>query len=510
MKILTGSNIREADFFTMREEPVSSVDLMERASSVMTDIFCSFYRPDRPVAVFAGRGNNGGDGIVMCRLLFERDYDVSLYLFCVPEEMSDDSSDVFEKLPPEVPVHYACCTDDGYETDGSGFPLFRDVDGDVSAFSPGPSTVILDAILGSGLRGAAGGRMACAIRSVNSLGLSVVSVDMPSGLSPEPSSAGGDTVFAERTITVGFPKLSMLLPDIGECAGRISVADIGLSRSFMASCPERMFYFTAEDAEGIVPVSGKFMHKGDRGHVLAVCGRTGMMGAAVLAVSAALRSGCGLVTAHIPSSERFIMNVSCPCAVLSLDPSDCFSVIPSDMSRYDAVCAGCGLGTSHASFQALRSLLQCAGKIVLDADAINMIAADSSLLQLMPEGAVLTPHPGELARLVGMWDDDTEKIALVRDFCSRYSVVMVVKGAHTMVCMPDGSLYFNSTGNEGMAKGGSGDVLAGYMAGLMARGLDPEEAALLAVFRHGTAGDRAAAELGAEYMNASDLIGFLR
>ncbi len=252
-------------------------------------------------------------------------------------------------------------------------------------------------------------------------------------------------------------------------------------------------------------------HKGNFGHVLVVAGKRGMAGAAVLSAGAALRSGCGLVTVHVPEGERSVIHIAHPSAIVSPDSADCFSELPEDMTKYTAVGAGPGLGTSVKTVAALGRLMDAGLPMVLDADALNIISMHPEYAGRIPRGSVLTPHIGELRRLLKSgWTDEGQRNEMVRALAESTGAVVVVKGANTMICPPSGHLKFNTTGNPGMAKGGSGDVLAGLVAGLLARGFDAEDAAIAGVFLHGAAGDRAAELFGEESMNASDILDNIR
>ena len=247
-------------------------------------------------------------------------------------------------------------------------------------------------------------------------------------------------------------------------------------------------------------------HKGDFGHALLVCGSRGMAGAAVLAAMGALRSGCGLVTVHLPESERTVIHCTCPSAMVDCDPQGHFSALPSNMERYTAVGCGCGLGRHPETEAALRSLLRAWQRpMVLDADALNIIAAGPDLLGLVPEGSILTPHLGELHRLVGKWATAEERLAKAADLAGRTRSCVVVKGPHSAVISPVGQAAFNTTGNPGMATGGSGDVLTGLLTGLLASGYGAYEAARMGVWLHGRAGDAAALRYGENSMNSQDI-----
>ncbi len=540
MKILTGREIKEADLRTIENGPVLSLDLMERAAVALTDRIvavpeyeCRLASSGRYVdyVVFAGRGNNGGDGLAIARLLCTRSHvrgKVSVVTVGYDGQLSADCRANYDRLPSGVAVY-------GFGSDGKDLPpcLFGD------------DVIIIDALLGTGVNGDVREPVRSAIAFINSVSGKchrVFSIDMPSGMPTEPedfhdsacrmTGAGqeGSTVLADVTFTIEFPKLSLLLPRTGKCAGRTEVVHIGLDKDFIMASDTPYMAVDADMIRQMLMPRDEFAHKGTYGHVLVIAGSSGMMGAAVLCTGAALKSGCGLVTAHIPWQERTVMHVAQPSAIVSGCHGPAFSSLPDDMSKYSAYAAGPGLGQRQETSAALKSLLQsmnhaaesdagvaCGRTIVLDADALNIIASHPELLPMIPPGAVLTPHEGELARLVVSalpgcypWKNDMQKMRAVCCLSKKLDSVIVVKGAHTMTCAPDGRCYFNMTGNPGMAKGGSGDVLTGLIAGLAARGYSPLQAALLGVWYHGCAGDRAAEEKGQESMNASDILACIR
>ena len=566
MKILLGKDIRSADLRTIEREPVASIDLMERAAVALeTEAVAAAeapvtgdmaglplrenaHEPEGSVPeylIVAGKGNNGGDGLAVARLLKRRFGDsrkVSVLLLFPPERLSDDCRRNLERLPSEVTVYRF--SDGRISADGSDMPadqLFRS------------NTIIIDAILGTGVTGAVHGVAQQAIRLINehSHGCRmVISIDLPSGMPTEPwrspeqeadmsgenaarTTPPADIVSAGLTLTIEFPKLALMLPETGKYAGRLRTVHIGLDREFIDDCDSPFTAVDREYAASMLEPRGEFDHKGTHGHALVIAGSAEYMGAAILCTGAALRSGCGLVTAHIPSEGRTAMLVSHPSAIISADPSPVFSSLPERFSKYSSVAAGPGLGKAEPSVAALKELLACLPQyehiraLVLDADALNIISEHPGMLAAIPAGSVLTPHPGELARLLraaadcGMienaapaagtpWTDDMHRVALVRQLCRGLKSVIVVKGAHTMTCSPDGRCFFNMSGNPGMAKGGSGDVLTGLIAGLAARGYDPLTAALLGVWFHGCAGDDAAASRGVESMNAADILENIR
>ena len=562
MKILIGKDIRQADLRTIETEPVKSIDLMERAaeaieSEISTVADCRGFSvrgrcrcPVPEYLVVVGKGNNAGDGLAVARLLFRRfgtARKISVLCAYPQEDMSEDCRANFLRLPSSV-LRYDF-RDGRIIKSSDSVPVNSG-----AVFSR--CTVIIDALLGTGISGPVKDPVRRLIRLINSVSAMcrmVISVDLPSGLPTEPEPAAApDVVASDMTVTVEFPKLSLLLPDTGRFAGKLSVVPIGLDRKFIKSASSSFYALDRQIICGMMKQRGEFDNKGTHGHALLIAGSVGMMGAAVLCSGAALRSGCGLVTARVPMQERKVIHISLPSAIVSVDQGPVFSSLPENLSKYSSVAAGPGLGQKQETVSALRCLLSSlSGRhkaiarsgafephvktLVLDADALNIISAHPDMFSLIPSGAVLTPHIGELSRLLkaavssgfidapvtlvgdrpaapGLypWNNDLQKIAMVRDLSHKLDSVVIVKGAHTMICAPDGRCFFNMTGNPGMAKGGSGDILTGLIAGLAARGYDSLSAAVLGVWFHGEAGDRAAKEFGVESMNSSDILSMLR
>ena len=489
MKILTGKQIREADRFTIEHEPVSSQDLMERASEVIAQWICNHIGQEKPLYFFVGKGNNGGDGLAVARMLYHAGYSCYVYLVFGKEQLSAECRFNLDRLPDGV------CRQEG---------------GIVQELDIPEDAVIVDAMLGTGVTGPLKEPVLPVVEMINLLPNRVIAIDLPSGLGTEFGNGGKTVVMAETTLTLEFPKLAMLLPEAGDACGRIEVLPIDLDTRYLDAAPSPYYYVTEQVARTQLLPRRKFGHKGTFGHALLVCGSEGMMGAGILATGAALRSGCGLVTLHLPANERVAVQANYPSALLSLDPERCFSILPEGLNRYAAIGVGCGMGHSEKTVAAFELLLRKYDRpMVLDADALNILSADPKLRAFVPEGSILTPHLGELKRLVGEWEDEQQKLDKVKKLAAELRSVIVVKGAHTMICSPEGICWFNSTGCAGMAKGGSGDVLAGFLTGLLARGYDPMSAAVLGVYVHGLAGEKSAAYYGEEGMNSGDLPDFL-
>ncbi len=501
MKILTAAQTRALDQATIREQGISSADLMERAAQALLFWFYGEYgygRVPDDTLVLCGPGNNGSDGLALARLLHQASFRVRVALLPAARYSADWQHNR-QRLPEAVPVA---------EISADALP----------AISAG--TVVVDALFGTGLSRPLAGLAAALVAHLNAAKARVLAVDLPSGLLADaPQPAGSAVVRATHTVGFGLPKLAFLLPQNAEFVGEWQVEDIGLSEPFIANAATPWHYTaTAADA-GPLPPRPRFAHKGTFGHALLLAGSRGKMGAAVLAAGACLRGGVGLLTAHIPACGYDIFQISQPEAMCLTDAqADFISELP-DLGPYQAVGIGPGLGQHAASLAVLRQLLEAAAPsavrsvplpLVIDADALNLLGQHRELLDLLPENTVLTPHPKEFERLTEPARDDYHRLALLRDFARKYRCLVVLKGAYTCLATPTGELHFNSTGNPGMATGGSGDVLTGLLLALRANAqLPPFAAVRLGVFAHGRAGDLAAAETGQAGLVAGDVVRFI-
>lgn len=313
-------------------------------------------------------------------------------------------------------------------------------------------------------------------------------------------------VHADTTLTLEFPKLAMLLPEAGECCGEIEILPIELLSESESDC----HYIEADDLLSMLKPRLKFSHKGSYGHALLICGSKGMTGAAILSTCSTLRSGCGLVTTHVPEKEAFALHANAPSAMVSGDPNDRFTELPVDLEKFAAIGIGCGLGAAPETVNALGELLKANRRpMVIDADALNIIASHPELHSLIPAHSILTPHPGEFKRLAGEWHGEEEKLSKLRSLASELNCTVILKGSYTAICVPNGHIYFNSTGSSGMAKAGSGDVLTGLLTGILAQGYITENTALIGVWLHGRAGEKAEGYFGSDSMNSADIIDFI-
>lgn len=489
IKILTTTQIRDLDQYTIGHEPISSIDLMERASREFVMWFVQRFDATKKIGIVCGTGNNGGDGLAIGRMLLDWGYRVKVWIVrgTVPE--SSDFKVNLQRLRTKAEISEI--------TTEADQGLFTNCD------------VLIDAIFGSGLSRPADGIYAQAIRCINKTEAIVVSVDIPSGLLADAPSTG-EIVEAEYTATFQLPKLALLLPGSFKYTGEFKILNIGLSREKIKSSQTDYFQITSKDCKRILRPRKKFDHKGTYGHALVVAGSFGKMGAAILASRAALRSGAGLVTAHVPKCGYQILQSSVPEAMASVDDGDNTFSHVDDLEKFSTLGIGPGLGQTRETSEGLKKIFEGYRKpVVLDADALNIIAADEKLRSMIPEGSILTPHPKEFERLAGKWSNDFEKLAMQKQLAVSLKSIIIVKGAFTTIAEPNGVVYFNATGNPGMATGGTGDVLTGILTGLMAQFYFPLQAAILGAFLHGLAGDLAAESKGKDSLIASDLIDFL-
>lgn len=486
MKILDTNQIRELDAYTIQHEPISSIDLMERASRAFVDWFTLHFPVTKKVGVVCGTGNNGGDGLAIARMLHEWEFPVQVWIVKGGAPESDDFRVNQKRLSEKI--------------------VQREIRSETEDISFSGCDVLIDAIFGSGLSRPAAGVYASVIHLVNKAPALRIAVDIPSGLMADAPSSG-PIVKADHTVTFQLPKLSFLFPETYAYTGDWETVDIGLHKDFIKKAEVKYFYTRMKDVRRILKVRKKHDHKGTFGHALLVAGSYGKMGAAVLASRAALRAGLGLLTTHIPKCGYNIIQSTVPEAMVLVDHDEEIFTGAREPGRYTTVAVGPGLGQDARTIQAFTKLLEeCDKPMVLDADALNILSTNRHLLGLLPAGSILTPHPKEFERLVGPWKNDFERLALQQQMAADFSVVVVLKGAHTAVATPEGEVYFNSTGNPGMGTAGSGDVLTGVLAGLLAQNYSPVEAAIAGVFLHGFSGDLAVDRCGMESLIASDLI----
>ncbi len=491
MKIFPTHLVRKLDEYTMEHEPIASIDLMERAAQALIEAIIRKWDALVPVTVFAGPGNNGGDTLAVARMLSEQNYKVEVYLFNPKGELSADCRTNKERVERMDNI------------------AFTEVS---TQFVPPVLTdkhLVIDGLFGSGLHKPLTGGFAAVVKYINSSPGTVVAIDVPSGLMGEDNTLNvrSHIVRADVTLTLQFPKLSFLFSENADLVGEWEVIDIGLSPEVIEETETDYYLTEAEEIHAMIRPRKKFAHKGNFGHALLIAGSAGMAGSSVLGARACLRSGVGLLTVHAPKINVPVLQTTVPEAMVLADPNlEVFST-PVDTDDYQALGIGPGLGKEEETEQALvEQLALCQIPVVADADALNLLANQRKALHTLPKGSVLTPHPKELERLVGKCQNSYERLNKARDLARTAQVHIILKGAYTAVIAPDGKCYFNTTGNPGMATGGSGDALTGIVLALLAQSYPADEAARIATYAHGLAGDFARKKVGETAMTAGDIV----
>jgi len=490
--ILSAEQIRLADAATISRGPVSSFGLMETAAAACTKWISQHVDLSQKIIICCGEGNNGGDGLAVARMLLQQGKKVLVLALDISGKRSADNQTnlaaLIEKWPASVTMI----------SSNNNLPQINE------------PAVYIDALFGTGINRVIEGLPAMIIEWINTQKGEKISIDMPSGLFADAHTSATAVVRASHTLSFELPKLAFLFPENAQYVGGWHLLPIGLDKKFLEEAETGQYFLNKDFIESLKRKRPKFSHKGSFGHAAIVAGSYGKMGAAVLAVKACLRSGAGLVTAHIPACGNDIMQLSDPEAMTLADVHGKHLATVFDSSRYQAIGIGPGIGTETETRDLLFQLLQRSVKpLVLDADALNILAQQKENFAMVPANSILTPHPKEFERMAGKTGNDFERHTMQKAFSVKYSVYIVLKGAYTCITTPSGKSFFNSTGNPGMAKGGSGDVLTGILTGLLAQGYSPEEAALLGVYTHGLAGDIAAAAIGETGMTAMDICRYL-
>ena len=499
--IVNHNYIRESERVTMLTEPISSTDLMERAATTVTEQLLQDVRiaEAEQILVFCGPGNNGGDGLVIARLLARYNHPVTVVTACYSSSTTPDfdlNYQCIQQMLPDYP-NLQCVSFDEY----------------CSHPAPASAVVAIDALFGIGLSRPLAGEYAEVVDFINAQQYDVVAVDIPSGLFIDrhtPKEA--HRIKAQRTYTFQWQKWAFLLPENAEFVGKVSVLDIGLravddSFGRMGEC------LTGNEVAKLLPPPRKFAHKGSNGHGLLIAGSQKMPGAAILSATAALRSGIGKVTVHTTPNVAAALPHSLPEAILDPDACEtCVSVCHwEEMNGLNAIAIGPGIGQAPKTAALLKDLLsEVHTPTLFDADALNLLAANKTLLAFLPANSILTPHFKEFERLAGPSENDFNRIERVKNFSQKHNVIVILKGAHSVIATPDGKVFVNSTGNPGMATAGSGDVLTGVLLALLAKGYAPQWAAILGAYLHGLAGDIALENESEESLIASDISKNLR
>lgn len=492
MKILDAAQIRNWDQYSISHEPISSIDLMERAASGCVDWIETAFAtrlPDSQFQIYCGKGNNGGDGLAMARLLSGRGYTVNVHILEFGHKGTDDFQVNLARLHqhPSIPIRFIQSREQFHELQ--------------------PTDLVIDALYGTGLNRPLEGVSAELVHHINDAGVTIISIDIPSGLLADESSKGLPAIHATHTLSFQCYKMAFLVAENADFIGTVHLIDIALHPAYYDSLSSDRQLVDPTIIRNIYRPRNAFSHKGSFGHALIVAGSYGKMGAAVLAARSCLRSGAGLLTCHIPSCGYAILQTALPEAMVMTDFNSSFVTrIEADLEKFDAIGIGPGIGTATETRALLHDTLNTYRQpLVLDADALNILASKKEWLTILPPGSILTPHPKEFERMFGESRNEFERISLAIQKATELNCVIVLKGHHTLTATPDGRLFFNGTGNAGMATGGSGDTLTGILTSLLAQGYPPADAAVFGVYLHGLAGDYAAAAGSMESLIAGDI-----
>lgn len=484
IRIFSAEQQKHLDTFTIQHEPVSSVDLMNRAARAVADELIESFTEGNQYILLCGTGNNGGDGLAVFRFLRQAGIPATCYLVSFGT-MSSDCKQQLETVEQDV-----------LSWNPDSLPV-------VTA-----NTILVDAILGLGANREPAGMLKTAIEWINSLNCPVYSIDLPSGLPADELPSHSCIVEADRTLTFHAPKRTFFLPESAGFAGEWSVLDIGLDQTESLSLHTDYRVIQPQDIRSLLPERTRFSHKGTYGHGLLIAGSDGKMGACLLSAEAALRSGMGLLTVHTVLQGKVCLHQRVPEAMAQWDinENELSGDFVPDFTNYKAVGIGPGTGVSKGVRILLERILSAKIPCVIDADALNILSAHPELLVMLHEQCVLTPHPKEFERLAGNAENSLDRLNKAVRFVQDHACCLVLKDAITAIIHPNGTVYFNTTGNPGMAKGGSGDVLTGIVLGCLAQGMNPFDGACTAVFHHGLAGDKAKELKGERAMLPSDLV----
>ncbi len=497
MKILNAEQIRSWDQYTIEHERISSIELMERAARKCVDWLEAKSYTDLSICIFCGKGNNGGDGLAIARLLATKGHSVKVYILEFGHLGTEDFQTNLARLHefPTVDIRFLQTKEN--------FHHFERGD------------LVIDALFGSGLNRGLEKVTAELVDHINASGCEVIAIDIPSGMFVDRTSGSNTIIKASHTLSFQCYKPSFLIAENSRFIGDVHILDIGLDPGFYESLHSQFELIDPDTIHSIYKPRNRFAHKGNFGHALLVAGSYGKIGAALLAAKACLRSGPGLLTCHIPACGYDILQTALPEAMIITDENATMNTkLNEDLVKYDGLGVGPGIGLGKETASMLKDILNAyRSPTVIDADALNILSSQEEWLKLVPPGSILTPHPREFDRLFGDPANDFERIEIAAQRSQQMNVIIILKGHHTFIATPakggaeNPSLqgYFNSTGNAGMATGGSGDVLTGILTGLLAQGYNSVDAALLGVYIHGMAGDFAASIHSPEAMIAGDI-----
>ena len=481
MKILSATQIHEWDKYTIEHDGITSLHLMERAAKTCVHFFIDNFKKEQPVKIFCGKGNNGGDGLAVARLLLQEGFTVNTYILEFGAPGTNDFQSNLQQL-------HTITTNISFIQHADNLPAINATD------------IVIDAMFGSGLNRPLKEMAQTLVEHINNAKATVISIDVPSGMYLDKSCVNDAVVKANTTLTFQSKKLCFLMAENAGFFGDIHVLDIGLNKEFLNTIETDLSFTEHTNVKAIYKPRKEFVHKGTYGHALLIAGNTGKMGAAIMSSRACLRAGAGLLTVNVPGNTLNVMHSSLPEAMCAIREDEV------DMEKISVVGIGPGIGTGGESFDLLNKVLaNFKHPMVIDADALNIIAKNKALLNAVPENSILSPHPKEFERLFGEAANDFDRMQTALVQSARHPFVIILKGTYTLVAYK-GKGMFNTTGNAGLAKGGSGDMLTGLLTALLCQKYTAKEAAVLGVYLHGLAADITLQHQSKESMLATDVI----
>jgi NAD(P)H-hydrate epimerase len=482
MKLLSAQQFREWDAFTIKHEPISSIDLMERAAMKCADYISTEYNIDKTIRIFCAKGNNGGDGLAIARLLIGKGFEVYIYIL----EMGKIGSDEFQTNLHQL---HSCTTEIHFIQSKETFPTIFETD------------LLIDALYGTGLKNSLQNLSKDLVDFMNLSTAEIISIDIPSGLYVDQSSKGNTVIKAKTTLTFQAFKLCFLAAENAVYFGKVEMLNIQLMSEFLISLQSTYAIIDQTNIKSLFKPRNEFAHKGIFGHALLIAGNIGKMGAAIIAARAAMRSGLGMLTVSIPVNTDINMHVALPEAMIMHR-----TLVSQDLEKFSTIGIGPGLGTDEVSEQLVETILESfKNPLLLDADALNILSNHPDWISKIPINSILTPHPKEFDRLFGISDNEFERWQKAIHFSEKYQLVILVKGHYTLIA-DKGKAWFNKSGNVGLAKAGSGDALTGVITALLSQGYHSANAAILGVYLHGHAADLALAYQSKESLLATDTI----
>lgn len=487
MKIFSANQIKAIEKLTLINSRITDLELMEVAATNAVKVLLENYNAVNKFYIFCGKGNNGGDGLAMARILNEKSLDVTVFVSPKSLKFSANAKINFNRLEAR---------------EGLTILDFEAIEN----FKFSNDSIIIDAIFGIGINKKISGKYKLLIKYINKLPSIKIALDLPSGLFPDCVTPDSDIVFkADLTLSFNFWKKSFFYPESGKYCGKIAIVYFGISADIIEEIYSADFVIDAKTVSSIYKPRDTFSHKGTHGSSVIIAGSYGKIGAAVLATKAALRAGSGLTFCVVPQCGNIILQSAVPEAMFIKSGETHLKYI--NVPENAVYAAGPGLGTDAETHKAIISFLKAQSiPVILDADALNIIASNKDFLKIIPTNSIITPHPKEFERLFGRTDNSFDRSDLAVEMAKNYKIYIVLKDHHTQIVTPEGERFYNITGNSGMAKGGSGDVLTGILTALLSQNYTPKEASILGVWLHGKAGDIAAEHYSKEAMLPTDLV----